>query len=98
MECVCISERGIRYEAGTAPTTVRWTRIENNHCAFLTYGKVQLLNEAKSGYSPNKTEATLFGVLKAYAGSIAYLLCINSHSIMDESFLFFKQQKSHILK
>lgn len=60
VECVCISERGIRCEAGTAPATVRWTRIENNHCAFLTYGKVQLLNEAKSGYSPNKTEATLF--------------------------------------
>lgn len=60
VECVCISERGIRCEAGTAPATVRWTKIEIATVRFLAYGKVRWLDEAKSGYSPNKTEATLF--------------------------------------
>lgn len=60
VECMCISERGIRCDAETAPATVRWTRIEIATVRILAYGKVQLLDEAKSGYSPNKPEATLF--------------------------------------
>lgn len=28
VECMYISERGIRRDAETAPATVRWTRIE----------------------------------------------------------------------
>lgn len=28
VECMCISERGIRCDAETAPATVRWTKID----------------------------------------------------------------------
>lgn len=42
------------------PRNCKVDKNRDSHCTFLAYGKVRLLDEAKSGYSPSKPEATLF--------------------------------------